>query len=84
MGLTLMLMPVIPLVCWNKPCGAVVGAGSSMSMSIMPGVTGTSLWPIVEVLATFGVKPRLAPGLDCTALMAAMRTSGARLACSSS
>lgn len=76
-------MMLIPLTapCWNRAVG--VGDGSSMSMSIMPGVTGTSLWPM-DAPPMLGVKLRLAPVLDCTALMAAMRTSGAKLACSSS
>lgn len=75
---------MLTLAWGNMPVG--VGVGSSMSMSIMPGRTGTSLWFMDTLLVVvLGVKLRLAPVLlDCTALMAAMRMSCERLACSSS
>jgi hypothetical protein len=62
------------------------GVGSSMSMSIIPGVVGASPCPIGPM---DGVNDRLAMdttavGWFCAALIAASRTSGARLACSSS
>jgi hypothetical protein len=68
----------------------VAGAGSSISMSIMPGVVGASPCALVRApLRAAGANARFAGVLRlglllCTALSAARRTSGAIPACSSS